>query len=76
MLDGLFRRRRRARAAASSARATASAACRPSARSIPREIVATIYHSLGLDLETKLPGPQGRPFPLVDSGKHEIHELF
>jgi hypothetical protein len=42
----------------------------------PPEIVATIYHSLGLDLETKLPGPQGRPFPLVDSGKHQIHELF
>lgn len=42
----------------------------------PSEIVATVYHSLGLDLETKLPGPQGRPFPLVDSGKHEIHELF
>ncbi len=42
----------------------------------PAEIVATIYHSLGLDLETKLPGPQSRPFPLVDFGKHEIHELF
>ncbi len=42
----------------------------------PSEVLATIYHSLGLDLETKLPGPQGRPFPLVDSGKHEIHELF
>jgi hypothetical protein len=42
----------------------------------PPEILATIYHSLGLELETKLPGPQGRPFPLVDSGKHEIHELF
>jgi hypothetical protein len=42
----------------------------------PPEIVATIYHSLGLDLETKLPGPQGRPFPLVDTGKHEIRELF
>ncbi|HEX5445134.1 MAG TPA: DUF1501 domain-containing protein [Pirellulales bacterium] len=42
----------------------------------PPEVVATIYRSLGLDLETKLPGPQGRPFPLVDSGKHEIHELF
>ncbi len=40
------------------------------------EVVATIYHSLGLDLETKLPGPQGRPFPLVDTGKREIHELF
>jgi hypothetical protein len=42
----------------------------------PPEIVATVYRSLGLDLETKLPGPQGRPFPLVDTGKHEIHELF
>jgi hypothetical protein len=42
----------------------------------PPEIVATVYRSLGLDLETKLPGPQGRPFPLVDTGKHEIAELF
>jgi hypothetical protein len=42
----------------------------------PAEIVATVYHSLGLDLETKLPGPQSRPFPLVDFGKHEIKELF
>lgn len=42
----------------------------------PAEVVATIYHSLGLDLETALPGPAGRPFPLVDFGKHEIAELF
>ncbi len=42
----------------------------------PAEVVGTIYRSLGLDLETRLPGPQGRPFTLVDSGKHEIHELF
>lgn len=42
----------------------------------PSQIVATIYHSLGLDLETTLPGPSGRPFPLVDFGKEEIHELF
>ncbi|HJS07781.1 MAG TPA: DUF1501 domain-containing protein [Pirellulales bacterium] len=42
----------------------------------PAEVVATIYHSLGLDLETELPGPQGRPFALVDPGKHEIRELF
>ncbi|HWB12259.1 MAG TPA: DUF1501 domain-containing protein [Pirellulales bacterium] len=42
----------------------------------PSEVVATIYRSLGLDLETKLPGPQSRPFPLVDFGKHEIKELF
>jgi uncharacterized protein (DUF1501 family) len=42
----------------------------------PGDIVATIFHSLGLSLETELPGPSGRPFPLVDFGRHEIHELF
>jgi uncharacterized protein (DUF1501 family) len=42
----------------------------------PSEVVATIYHSLGLDLETHLPGPQGRPFSLVDFGTREIRELF
>ncbi|MBL9165490.1 MAG: DUF1501 domain-containing protein [Planctomycetaceae bacterium] len=42
----------------------------------PGDLVATIFHSLGLDLETELPGPSGRPFPLVDFGRHEIHELF
>ncbi|MCD6049228.1 MAG: hypothetical protein K0Q55_631 [Verrucomicrobia bacterium] len=42
----------------------------------PSEIVATIYHSLGLDLTTHLPGPQGRPFPLVDFGTQAIKELF
>jgi hypothetical protein len=42
----------------------------------PNEVVATIYHSLGLGLETILPGPAGRPFPLVDSGTRAITELF
>ncbi|MCC9607866.1 DUF1501 domain-containing protein [Blastopirellula sp. JC732] len=42
----------------------------------PSEVVATIYRSLGLDLETALPGPAGRPFPLVDFGAHAIDELF
>jgi hypothetical protein len=42
----------------------------------PSEIVATIYHSLGIDLETVLPGPQGRPFTVVDSGTKPIMELF
>jgi uncharacterized protein (DUF1501 family) len=42
----------------------------------PKEIVATIFHALGLDLETHLPGPQGRPFPLVDFGTKPITELF
>ncbi len=42
----------------------------------PADIVATIFHSLGLSLERTLPGPAGRPFPLVDSGHREIQELF
>lgn len=42
----------------------------------PAEVVATIYESLGVDLETTLPGPQGRPFGVVDSGTKAIRELF
>lgn len=42
----------------------------------PGQIAATVFHSLGFDLETHLPGPAGRPFPLVDFGKREVHELF
>lgn len=43
---------------------------------IPAEVVATIFHSLGFNLETHLPGPAGRPFPLVDFGIKPILELF
>ncbi len=42
----------------------------------PAEAVATIFHSLGFDINSHLPGPGGRPFPLVDTGKREIYELF
>jgi len=42
----------------------------------PGEVVATIFKSLGLDLHHELPGPGGRPFPLVDFGVREIKELF
>ncbi|MEQ9069922.1 MAG: DUF1501 domain-containing protein [Gimesia chilikensis] len=42
----------------------------------PGDLAATVYHSLGFDLHTVLPGPAGRPFPLVDVGKQEIRELF
>ena len=42
----------------------------------PGDIIATIFHSLGLDLHAELPGPGGRPFPLVDFGSREIRELF
>ncbi|MDX1944286.1 MAG: DUF1501 domain-containing protein [Pirellulaceae bacterium] len=49
----------------------------PAERAVePAEVVATIYKSLGFDLDTALPGPAGRPFPLVDFGKSEIKELF
>jgi len=42
----------------------------------PEDIVATIFKSLGFDHESHLPGPAGRPFPLVDFGNEPIHELF
>ena len=42
----------------------------------PADVAATIFHSMGFDLESTLPGPGGRPFPLVDFGHREIHELF
>lgn len=42
----------------------------------PAEIAATIFHCLGLDLKTTLPGPGGQQFPLVDPGYREIEELF
>jgi hypothetical protein len=42
----------------------------------PGDIVATIFHSLGLDHTAHLPGPAGRPFALTDFGTEPIHELF
>lgn len=42
----------------------------------PAEVVATVFKSLGLNLETTLPGPQSRPFPLVNFGTQPINELF
>jgi uncharacterized protein (DUF1501 family) len=42
----------------------------------PGDIVATIFHSLGLDHEMHLPGPAGRPFALTDFGTDPIKELF
>src|SRR5262245_31314828 len=40
------------------------------------DVAATIYRALGLDVEKELPGPQGRPIPLVDYGVKAIKELF
>lgn len=42
----------------------------------PAEVVATIFHCLGLELDAHLPGPAGRPFPLVDFGTQPIRELL
>ena len=42
----------------------------------PGDVVATIFHSLGLNHTAMLPGPAGRPFPLVDFGNEPIKELF
>ncbi|MCY2975002.1 MAG: DUF1501 domain-containing protein [Planctomycetota bacterium] len=42
----------------------------------PGEIIATIFKAMGLDLHAEMPGPGGRPFPLVDFGVREIRELF
>ncbi len=43
---------------------------------VPADVIATVFHGLGLKLDDHLPGPGGRPFPLVDFGHSEIHELF
>jgi uncharacterized protein (DUF1501 family) len=42
----------------------------------PGDLVATVFHSLGLDHKAHLPGPGGRPFGLVDFGRDPIRELF
>ena len=53
--------------------ASDSIAAEPRQRPVtPAEIAATIYHALGVDLATVLPGPAGGP--LVDAAP--IHELF
>jgi len=40
------------------------------------EIAATVFHGLGISLDTELPGPQGRPLRIVDHGVEPIGELF
>lgn len=42
----------------------------------PAELVASVYHSLGVDLETELPAPGSRPVPVVDYGVEPVWELF
>jgi hypothetical protein len=40
----------------------------------PAEIAATVYKGLGIDLNTRLPGPDSRPLPLVEA--EPVDELF
>ncbi|HPU32795.1 MAG TPA: DUF1501 domain-containing protein [Phycisphaerae bacterium] len=42
----------------------------------PAEVVASIYHSMGIDLRAEVPGPDGRLVPVVDSGVRPVMELF
>ena len=42
----------------------------------PEEILASVYHALGISLHTDLPGPGNRPVPIVEIGVEPIHELF
>jgi hypothetical protein len=49
---------------------------RPRSRGVgPRDVLATVYHALGIDLETKFPDLTGRPMALLDDGK-PIEELI
>ncbi len=42
----------------------------------PAELIATVYHGIGIDLETELPSPGTRPVPVVDYGTEPVLELF
>ena len=43
---------------------------------LPGEIAATLFKAFNLDPHHELPGPQGRPMPLVDYNLNPIRELF
>jgi hypothetical protein len=49
----------------------------PKDRPVPAAAVAaTMLHALGIKVEDELPGPQGRPMPIVDRGVEPVRELF
>ena len=49
----------------------------PKDRPVPAAAVAaTMMYALGIDMDKELPGPQGRPMPVVDRGVEPIKELF
>jgi uncharacterized protein (DUF1501 family) len=47
--------------------------CRPVT---PGEVLATLYHCLGIDPHTRIPGPGGSSIPLVHPETQPIRELF
>ncbi len=42
----------------------------------PADVAATIFRALGVNLETELPSPGGRPLPVVEYAARAIDELF
>ena len=42
----------------------------------PAQIVATVFHSLGVSLDARIRGPQGWPIGIVEPGAAPILELF
>jgi uncharacterized protein (DUF1501 family) len=40
----------------------------------PAEVAASVYKGLGIDLNTRLPGPDARPLPLIEA--EPVDELF
>jgi hypothetical protein len=39
-------------------------------------VAATILYGLGVEIDKELPGPQGRPMPVIDRGVEPVKELF
>jgi len=40
----------------------------------PDEVAASVYKGLGIDLNTRLPGSENRPMPIIEA--EPVHELF
>jgi hypothetical protein len=40
----------------------------------PAEVAASVYRGLGIDLGTRLPGPENRPLPIIEA--EPVEELF
>jgi hypothetical protein len=49
----------------------------PKDRPVPAaSVAATILHGLGIEIDKELPGPRGRPMPIIDRGIEPVKELF